>query len=581
MTELYTMLRYLQPDFLKAKGLQHFDSFAANFITIDTVIDLDPTGSGYRPKKRCTSFNNIDELMTIFKSCADIQTQEMINLEIPKLKNNAYTVCVCEPSSEQKEFIRDCGMRADVIRSHRVDPHEDNMLKITNDGKMCALDFRLVSQDAEDRPDSKINVAVQNIADKYFATDSDKLTQAVFLDKSTPKNGEFNLYDDIKSKLIEKGIPEHEIRYIHEAKTDAQKQKMFDDVNKGNIRIIMGSTEKMGAGTNMQERLCALHHIDVPWRPSDVEQREGRILRFGNRCGEVEIFRYVTKDTFDAYSWQTIENKWRMISQIMSGKGVGRSVDDLDEQSLNYAEIKALSIGDSRIKEQLELDVAVKRLTFQQGQYKQSVADAKRRLDFEIPQRLSEIKEKIAKYTAANDYALGFPKQEGEDFAITVAGNTYNKRQDGGMAIIQNAKTVGGVDRRIIGSYRGFNISTMKIQYYLTSDCVHKVMLSAKGITLENDLSDSEIGTIAKLDNMIDKKLPELLEQYKQEEISLGEDIVRCKKIINTPFPYENELKEKSERLRELNVDLSIGGTGESVNDGLLLDDTNTSANKR
>ena len=351
VVEMYTMQRYLQPSYLASKGVQHFDSWVGNFGKIQTTVELSPTGTSYRAKKRCSNFNNVPELQQMFRRCADVKTAETLNLDIPKLKDGKYSIYVTEPSEEQKEFIFECGERAEEVHLGHVDPSEDNMLKITNDGKMCALDYRLIDENAEDNPDSKINVAIQNIYNKYKESDDSLGTQIVFLDRSTPDKNKFNLYDDIRNKLVDMGIPKEEIAFIHEAKNDSQKLKMFENVNNGKIRIILGSTDKMGAGTNIQERLCALHHLDVPWRPSDIEQREGRILRKGNRNDEVEIFRYVTKGTFDSYSWQTIETKQKFISQVMIDNIGGRSVDDVDNAALSYAEIKTLAVNDPRIKE--------------------------------------------------------------------------------------------------------------------------------------------------------------------------------------------------------------------------------------
>ena len=346
IVEMYTMQRYLQLSYLAEKGVQYFDSWVGNFGKIQTTIELSPTGTSYRAKKRCASFNNLPELQQMFRRCTDVKTAEMLQLPVPELKDGKYSIYITTPTEEQEEYIRECGDRADAVHNREVDPSEDNMLKITNDGKMCALDYRLIDPNAEDNPDSKINIAIENIFNKYQETMDNKGTQVVFLDRSTPDPNKFNLYDDIKNKLVNMGIPENEIAFIHNAKNDNQKLKMFDDVNKGNIRIILGSTEKMGAGTNIQERLCALHHIDVPWRPSDIEQREGRILRKGNTNDEVEIFRYVTKGTFDSYSWQTIENKQKFISQAMVDSVSGRSIDDVDSAALSYAEIKTLGYYD-------------------------------------------------------------------------------------------------------------------------------------------------------------------------------------------------------------------------------------------
>ncbi len=568
LVELYTMQRYLQPDYLAERGLQHFDSWAANFVNIETVIELDPTGKNFRPKKRCSSFNNVPELMVQFRRCADIQTPEMLNLPIPKLKNNAYTVCVTEPSEEQKDYINDCANRAGDVKNKLVDPHEDNMLKITTDGKMCAIDMRLVDPEAEDNPDSKINLAVENIIAKYHEFEDEKLTQAVFLDRSTPTNTEWNLYDDIRNKLVSHGIPKEEIKFVHEAQNDEQKIKLFSDVNSGKVRIIIGSTSKMGAGTNMQERLCALHHLDVPWRPSDIEQREGRILRRGNTCAEVEIFRYVTRDTFDAYSWQTIEYKQKMISQIMTDKIAGRSVDDVDEQALNYAEIKMLATGDTRIKEQLELSTAVARLKLQKGQHNKLVAEARKQLNIELPKQLSYSNEQIKKLEQALEYSLRFPKaEEEESFVITVGGKEYTKKREGGRALLNCCNQV-GLNKIKVGQYRGFDIELVGDQLAQTH-----IILSAKGVSLDNYLGASELGTITRLDNLIDDKLKEKLEKYKETLQNARQEIDRCNSIVNMPFQFESEYREKLQRLNEINRELALD---ERSNEAALMGDVDT-----
>ena len=384
LTEMYVMKKYLEPDYLREKGLQHFDSWVADFAEVTTNIELSPTGNSWRAKKRCSTFKNLPELMSIYRRVADIQTAETLKLPVPKLKNGKYTICLTKPSEEQKLFIFDCGERAEEVHQKRVDPSKDNMLKITNDGKMCALDMRLVDPTVEDNPDSKVNMAVNNIFNKWEETKDDSLTQVVFLDRSTPSKG-FNLYDDIKSKLIALGVPEEEIKFIHDAKNDKEKVKLFEDVNEGRVRILIGSTEKMGAGTNIQKKLCALHHIDVPWRPSDIEQREGRILRQGNDCKEVEIFRYATEGTFDSYSWQTIEYKQKFISQVMTNKPLGRSIDDVDEAALNYAEIKSLATGDPRIKRQLELSTQVDNLRREKAEFEADRMRAREEITFTIP----------------------------------------------------------------------------------------------------------------------------------------------------------------------------------------------------
>ena len=357
MTELYTMQRYLQYDELKKMGLENFDSWAANFGETVSAFELSPEGTGYRVKTRFSKFFNIPELMSMFKEVADIQTADMLDLPTP---NAHYEVIKTMPSEEQKEVLASLATRADDVRERRVEPEEDNMLKITNDGKKLALDQRLINPLLPDDPNSKVNVCVKNIFAIWDKTTDKRSTQLVFSDMSTPKgDGEFNIYDDIRDKLVNMGVPKEEIAFIHEANTDKQKDDLFAKVRRGEVRILLGSTQKMGAGTNVQNKLIALHDLDVPWRPSDLEQRAGRIVRQGNENSDVNIFRYVTENTFDAYLWQTIENKQKFISQIMTSKTPARVAEDVDESSLNYAEIKALATGNPLIKEKMDLDLSL------------------------------------------------------------------------------------------------------------------------------------------------------------------------------------------------------------------------------
>lgn len=360
MTELYTMMRYLQYDTLQKLKLGHFDAWASSFGEKSTAIELSPEGTGYRAKTRFSKFYNLPELINIFKESADIQTSDMLKLPVP---NACYKDVVLKPSVIQKEMVKHLADRAEAVRNRLVEPNVDNMLKITNDGRKLALDQRLIDSLLPDDSDSKVNACVQNTYNIWKDTSKTKSTQLIFCDLSTPKgDGNFNVYDDIKNKLISKGIPEKEISFIHDANTDIKKAELFSKVRKGSVRILMGSTAKMGAGTNVQNKLIALHHLDVPWKPSDIEQQEGRILRQGNENNEVEIYRYITEGTFDAYSWQLIENKQKFIAQIMTSKSPVRSCDDIDESTLSYAEVKALATGNPYIKEKMDLDIQVARL---------------------------------------------------------------------------------------------------------------------------------------------------------------------------------------------------------------------------
>lgn len=558
MTEMFTMQNYLQPSYLESKGLKHFDAWISDFGKIEKTAELNPTGVGFRTVKRCKSFTNLPELMVMYNRCTDIQTAEMLKLPIPKLKNDNYTICVAQPSEYQEAFIQECGDRADRIHGGYVDPSVDNMLCVTNDGKMCALDMRLVDPDAEDLPDSKINIAIRNIFNKWKETSEQRLTQVVFLDRSIPKgNGEFNLYDDIKNKLVERGIPQEEIAFIHDAKNDKEKLSMFDSVNSGKIRIILGSTEKMGAGTNIQTKLCALHHLDVPWRPSDIEQREGRILRRGNTCSEVEIFRYVTEKTFDAYSWQTIENKQRFISQVMTGEAAGRSAEDVEEAVLNYQQIKALATGDPRIKEHFDLQEEVAKLKYMKGSFDKAHISMREKLSFELPQKLQREKQFVSTFKKEKEYAAENSKpfdEETNPFSVTVLGKTYDKREDFGKKIMELVDSGKAFHQDLeLGSYRGYKLS---VGWSAAND-TYKVYL--KNISkFEAQIGESAYGISMKLDNLINKTIDKMLVEHSQLLAQTAKEIETCEAHKDDVFPQLETLKEKEKRLKDLTKELSL-----------------------
>lgn len=565
LVEMYTMQRYLQVKYLEEKGINHFDAWAADFAKIESTIELDPTGVGFRNKTRCAAFNNLPELMVMFNRCTDIQTAEMLNLPVPKLKDGQYTICVCQPSEEQQAYVKDCGKRAERIHANSVDPSVDNMLKVTNDGKMCALDMRLIDPDAEDRPDSKINVAIENIYDKWAETKSDRLTQIVFLDRSTPKQDEFNLYDDIRNKLVERGVPKSEVRFIHEAKNDTEKLKLFDEVNSGLVRIIIGSTEKMGAGTNIQERLCALHHIDVPWRPSDIEQREGRILRRGNINEEVEIFRYVTEKTFDSYSWQTIESKQKFISQVMTGNAAGRSAEDVDNAVLNYAQIKALATGDPRIKEHFDLTEEVNRLRMIKGAFDKSHIEMRDKLCFILPKKISAETNFVKMFKAEKEYIAENSKpfnEESNPFTFTINTKCYDKREDAGMKILEIVNSGAAFNQPYaLGKYRGFDLS---VAYSAAEGA--SVFHLKHIVSLQCEVGNSSIGMFKRLDNLIDARIDFLLGVHSKDLTACIKDMEACKQHANEEFPQKEELAEKEKRLAELTKELAFDNHSEGDN---------------
>lgn len=552
LTEMYVMKKYLEPDYLREKGLQHFDSWVADFAEVTTNIELSPTGNSWRAKKRCSTFKNLPELMSIYRRVADIQTAETLKLPVPKLKNGKYTICLTKPSEEQKLFIFDCGERAEEVHQKRVDPSKDNMLKITNDGKMCALDMRLVDPTVEDNPDSKVNMAVNNIFNKWEETKDDSLTQVVFLDRSTPSKG-FNLYDDIKEKLIALGIPEEEIKFIHDAKNDKEKVKLFEDVNEGRVRILIGSTEKMGAGTNIQKKLCALHHIDVPWRPSDIEQREGRILRQGNDCKEVEIFRYATEGTFDSYSWQTIEYKQKFISQVMTNKPLGRSIDDVDEAALNYAEIKSLATGDPRIKRQLELSTQVDNLCREKAEFEADRMKAREEITFTIPTQIKRAEKFIEIFDNAVEYSKQYPRSE--NFCVEIVDNKITDREEAGKAV-KALRKVGGEEPIDVCDYRGFKI---QIQYSsLGGYGSFKTIVSHENATLFTSLGVSNTDVFDNIDNAIDVDMSQLLSIHKEELEIAQKNMQKSKEIAEREFPKLKEYQEKREELNKLTSEIGL-----------------------
>lgn len=575
MTEMYVMQKYLQSDYLARKGLQAFDSWIACYGKIERSAELGPTGQ-WRMKTRCGKFNNVPELLKDFKRVADVQTRDMLDLPVPKLKGDKPIICISKPSEEQKMFIMDCADRAERVHRKEVPPNVDNMLCITNDGKMCAIDMRLVDPEAEDRPDSKINMAVENILDVYEQTMEDRLAQVVFLDKSPPSK-EFNLYDDIKQKLIKGGVPEKEIAFIHDAKTDAQKLAMFDKVNKGDIRVILGSTDKMGAGTNIQQKLVALHHIDVPWRPSDIEQREGRILRQGNKNKEVQIFRYVTEETFDSYSWQTIETKQKYIAQVMTDKPMGRSIDDLDEAALSYAEIKMLATGDTRIKEQLELQNRVAILKSKKAQFDASQISARDNLQFKYPNELKEQSEitKLIKEEVA--YTSNYPKPSDEEFKVNIRGTDYTSREEAGKAVRELRKAasmqVGGHDGDIsLCDYRGYKISMHWVDGTLGAEgySCYQMMIKHK-TQFTTSFGISNLDVFDKIDKALDVDLLERNKTHTERLTTIENNIAHAKEILEKKFPELDEYNEKSKKLMDLTNELQLNDHSDM--DSFIVDD--------
>lgn len=555
MVELYTMMRYLQYDLLKSTGLDHFDSWAAAFGETVTALELAPEGGGFRAKTRFAKFFNLPELMAMWKESADIQTAEMLKLPVPEAEN---ITVVTKPSEFQKELVAELGERAEDVRNRLVEPKEDNMLKITSDGRKLALDQRLAFAELPDDPDSKINACVKNVLQVWQDAEPQKGAQLVFCDLSTPRgDGSFNVYDDIKQKLMAQGVPPEQIAFIHDAKTETQKAELFSKVRKGQVRVLLGSTSKMGAGTNVQKRLAALHHLDCPWRPADIEQREGRILRQGNDFKKVKIFKYVTEGTFDAYNWGLIENKQKFIGQLMSGKNPSRSCEDMDEAALSYAEVKALASGDPRIMEKTELDGQVTKLKLLKANHENQRYALEDKLIKFYPQAIKREQELIAALEADIKHLEAHTPADKEHFSMTVLGQTYTERKEAGQAIIHAFDRLKDLSDKVeLGEYRGFPMTLW------VSDSGFSQKLQ---ITLKYELSHSlepgsdPSGNITRIDNALDS-MKENLQKHQAELANLLQQTEDAKVEVKRPFPQEAELAEKSNRLNVLNVALNIGG---------------------
>ncbi|PRT66057.1 helicase-related protein [Streptococcus anginosus] len=564
MTELYTMQRYLQYESLKKNNLEHFDSWASTFGETQSAFELSPEGTGYRVKTRFSKFYNLPELMSMFKEVADIQTADMLNLPTPKAH---YEVIKTLPSEEQKEILKSLSERADDVRNRVVEPDEDNMLKITNDGKKLALDQRLINPLLPDNPDSKVNVCVKNVFSIWDKTKEDRLTQLLFSDMSTPKgDGEFNIYDDIREKLVAMGIPKEEIAFIHEANTDKQKDELFAKIRKGDVRILLGSTQKMGAGTNVQNKLIALHDLDVPWRPADLEQRAGRIVRQGNENKEVNIYRYITENTFDAYLWQTIENKQKFISQIMTSKTPVRVAEDVDESSLNYAEIKALATGDPKIKEKMDLDNEVTKLKMLEANYKSNRYRLEDKVAKNYPEEIARTEKLIE--AVKKDIVSVEPKAEGEEkfTSITIAGEKITDKKLAGEKLLEAISKVKINESKVIGKYRNMDL---EVSYnFFTNEHNFSLNGAAKH---SGELGTSADGNITRLDNALEK-MPEKLKRLDEKLFSTKEQLENAKEELQKPFEKADELKNKVLRLAELNKLLDMGEVEEKRNDNPLVE---------
>lgn len=563
MTEIYTMQRYLQYEALKNFGHEHFDSWAAHYGETISSLELAPEGTGYRIKTRFSKFYNLPELMALFKEIADIQTADMINLPTPKAN---YEVIKTLPSEEQKEILKSLSERADDVRNRVVDSSIDNMLKITNDGKKLALDQRLINPLLPDNPDSKVNTCINKVFSIWNETKESKSTQLIFSDLSTPKgDGEFNVYDDIREKLVLRGVPREEIAFIHEANSDKQKDKLFDKVRNGEVRILLGSTQKMGAGTNVQNKLIALHDLDVPWRPADLEQRAGRIVRQGNENKEVYVYRYVTENTFDSYLWQTIENKQKFISQIMTSKTPVRAMEDVDENTLNYAEIKALATGNPQIKEKMDLDNEVTKLKILEANYKSNKYKLEDKVFKTYPEEIKNTENLIE--AMKKDILMVEPKANNEEKFNSIIINRIRitDKKLAGEVLIETIKKMKIKEGKVIGKYRNMDLE-VKFSFI---DNGYKFSLN--GSTKHyGELGKSAEGNILRFDNVIDK-MPSNLKRLEEKLITTKEMLDNAKEELKKPFEKAEELKSKILRLAELNQILDMGESEEEMNNNKLF----------
>jgi N12 class adenine-specific DNA methylase len=570
MTEMYTNMRYLQRAALIKLGLAHFDAWASAFGDTQTAVELAPEGTGYRNKTSFAQFYNLPELVSIFKESADIQTADMLHLPVPEVE---YHNIALPASDLQKKMVESLGKRADIVRNGQVNPSEDNMLKITNDGRKLALDQRLISDALPDDPNSKVNSLVKNAYEIWDKTKPEKSAQLIFCDLSIPKgDGAFNIYDDIRNKLMARGVPKDEIAFIHEADTEIKKTELFAKVRSGQVRFLIGSTAKMGAGTNVQDRLIALHHLDVPWRPSDLEQQEGRILRQGNKNKKVDIFRYVTEGTFDAYSWQVIEKKQKFISQIMTSKSPVRSCADVDEAVLSAAEVKALAANNPEIKEKMELDIQVAKLKLLKANYKSQQYRLEDDIAKRYPMRITSLKEQISGFK--DDIALYEKNKpaDAEKFSIMIGHTTFTDKQAAGAALLKKCQTeVQPPFIVTIGSYLGFTIKasfdSLKGEYQISlkNNCSHFC----------TGIGESAIGNITRLDNAL-KDMASGLEKKQNELVNITNQLESAKAELDKPFLQEEELATKTERLAELNCKLSLdekSSREESIESSIIDED--------
>ncbi|RGE18231.1 helicase [Desulfotomaculum sp. OF05-3] len=558
MTELYTNMRYLQYSTLQKLGLGQFDSWASTFGETQTAVELAPEGTGYRAKTRFAKFFNLPELIALFKESADIQTPDMLKLPVPEAD---YENIVLKPSDYQKDMVASLAERAEDVRNRLVSPEQDNMLRITNDGRKLALDQRLIDEMLPDEAISKTNSCVEKAFEIWEQTKAEKSTQLIFCDLSTPKGDKsFNVYDDIRRKLEEKGVPKNEIAFIHEANTELRKAELFSKVRNGDVRFLLGSTPKMGAGTNVQDKLIALHHLDVFWRPSDIEQQEGRILRQGNQNPRVKIFRYVTEGTFDSYSWQVIENKQKFIGQIMTSKSPVRSCEDIDESALSYAEVKALATGNPYIKEKMDLDIQVSKLKLLKANHASQIYRLEDNITKHYPQRIAVLTERV-QGTQQDMIRLqqNLPADK-EIFRVEVGGSVYTDKKEAGTAIINMCRQIKSFqDPVVVGTYLGFD---MAISF---DGFGQRFIMNLRGASSHKlELGPDPLGNIIRMNHALEL-MPKQLEEIRTSLDTTKRQMESAKQEVTKPFAQEQELKEKLDRLTALNALLNMDENGEQV----------------
>ena len=557
MTEMYIMMRYLQYGLLEQEGLLNFDAWASTFGESVTAIELAPEGNGYRSKTRFAKFYNLPELMNMFKQCADIQTADMLKLPVPEITGGKPTIVKLPPSELQRQMVAALGERAEAVRNRLVAPNEDNMLRITNDGRKLALDQRLMNPLLPDDPDSKANACVERVFTIWERTKAHRSTQMIFCDLSTPRANGFDVYNDIRDKLVARGIPKEEVQFIHDADTEAKKAELFGKVRSGAVRVLMGSTQKMGAGTNVQTRLCALHHLDCPWRPADIAQRNGRMVRQGNMNKEVSIFIYITEATFDAYSYQLVENKQKFISQIMTSKSPARSCEDLDEAALSYAEVKALAAGNPMIKEKMDLDIQVARLRTLKAAYNSQHYRLEDAVTGTFPREIRGTECRIQAFEkdmqTAKD-SQSYDKDGKLVFSIELDGTTYDKREDAGKALLGLVGAAVRADHPVsVGHYAGFEVTVAYVP--LSKLFVAHLVGQATHTT---ELGSDAAGNMVRLQNVV-AALPQEISGLRNNLQQLRVQLDSAKEELQQPFLQEQELNDKSARLAELDALLNVG----------------------